>query len=186
MTEWRTLRLREAEERLAGSLRRLSEDRQEVDRQVSKLNREFTPPDARQQRELEEHYRSGAAGRELQELQRRVDRGETTWEDIKSGRTDPERVRAYYRSQGKLRTLMRAAWEGQDLNEFLDEPHDAGHFFAANQKATRLSSEVAEAVSLAAAVWTSVGVPLDAPPDTVSVTVVVCVADVPRAVTVTG
>lgn len=141
MTEWMTPRLREAEERLASSMRQLSGVRQEVDQQVTRLNREFTPPDARQQRELEAHYRSGSAGRELLELQRRVDRGETTWEDIRAGRADPQWVRAYYRHQGKLRTLMRAAWEGQDLTEFLDEQHDAGHYFAANQKGTRTSGE---------------------------------------------
>ncbi|HYS41883.1 MAG TPA: hypothetical protein VEO01_40215 [Pseudonocardiaceae bacterium] len=116
---------------MAESTAQFNQVRGEVEAELNRAREEFAPLNAQQLDALAEHYRSGAAGPELRDLQRRVDLGETTWDDIKTGRADPPLVQAYLRSQSKLGQLVKAGSEGRDMDEFFEEQHRLGHHFAA-------------------------------------------------------
>jgi hypothetical protein len=98
---------------------------------MDKVAKEFQPMTPEQEEELTKSYRSGAAGPELRDLQGRVDRGEVTWEAIKSGTAEPELVAKYIRSQAKLGQLVTAAAQGKDMDKFFEEQHRLGNHFAA-------------------------------------------------------
>lgn len=87
--------------------------------QLAKARDTYPPLTQDQREQLEEHYRSGKAGKDLQELQSMVDRGLVTWEAIESGKADPELTEKYYGAMGQARTYLQAAIEGRDINEFL-------------------------------------------------------------------
>ncbi|HWE91407.1 MAG TPA: hypothetical protein VG317_18245 [Pseudonocardiaceae bacterium] len=117
-------------QRMADASAEFDQARGEVAAEIERAQEQFRPPTDAQERALTEHYRSGAAGPAMRDLQRRVDRGETTWDDIKSGRAEPELVQSYLNSQSKLGSMIKAASEGQDLDEFLAEQHEMGNKFA--------------------------------------------------------
>jgi hypothetical protein len=105
--------------------------RGQVSAELDQMRREFPPLTEAQEGELKKRYRSGAAGPLLRDLQRRVDLGETTWQAIKAGTAPPELTQAYLNSQSKLGQLIKAAADGEDMDESFAEQHRLGHYFAA-------------------------------------------------------
>jgi hypothetical protein len=99
----------------------------EFGQQLAKARQDYPPLTKDQRAQLEAHYRSGKAGKDLQELQAMVDRGQVTWDAIESGKADPELTEKYYGAMGQAKTYLQAAVEGRDINEFLpksDRPDD--------------------------------------------------------------
>jgi hypothetical protein len=81
-------------------------------------------------RQIEEHARSGAAPKELRELQRRVDAGELSWNDIASGRhlDDPRVQGALSSGVEGMRQAYTLIQEGQDLDEIVEEGRPPSRF----------------------------------------------------------
>ncbi|HEX4223742.1 MAG TPA: hypothetical protein VHZ97_15350 [Pseudonocardiaceae bacterium] len=121
--------------RMAEANAQFEQVRGEVTAEMDKVAKEFQPMTPEQEEELTKSYRSGAAGPELRDLQGRVDRGEVTWEAIKSGTAEPELVAKYIRSQAKLGQLVTAAAAGKDMDKFFEEQHRLGNHFAATAPA---------------------------------------------------
>lgn len=71
---------------------------------------------------IEEHARSGAAPRQLRELQRRIDDGELSWADIASGQhlDDPQVRDALSPGVAGMRQAYTMIEEGQDLDEIVE------------------------------------------------------------------
>lgn len=116
---WRTPQMQEA-------LARLEEAEVALDRAVVNAKQlEQQIPKTRLSEEnirlIEEHARSGAAPRQLRELQDRIDRGELSWEDIASGRLmdDPSVRAALDPGVTGMRQAYAAIQEGQELDEII-------------------------------------------------------------------
>lgn len=122
--------LRAAAARMAQARAEFEAVNAEVRTEIATVAEEFAPLTGEQEEELAEHYRSGEAGPVLRDLQARVDRGDTTWDAIKSGHAEPpELTEKYVESQTKLGRALKAASEGRDMKEFLDEEHRQGHYY---------------------------------------------------------
>jgi hypothetical protein len=91
----------------------------QVEQQVPKT--QLSEEDIRQ---IEEHARGADAPRELRELQRRIDAGELSWEDIASGRhqDDPTVQAALSPAVDGMHQAYTMIQEGQDLDEIIESP----------------------------------------------------------------
>jgi hypothetical protein len=94
-------------------------DAKQVEQQVPKT--QLSEEDIRQ---IEEHARGADAPRELRELQRRIDAGELSWEDIASGRhlDDPSVQAALSPGTDGMHQAYTMIQEGQDLDEIIESP----------------------------------------------------------------
>jgi hypothetical protein len=117
---WQTPQLREALARLEYAevgLDRAIVSAKQVSRQVpsSRLSEEDV-------RQIEEFARGGNAPKGLRELQRRIDDGELSWQDIADGRhlDDPEVRAALATGVGGMQRAYAAIQEGHDLDDIIE------------------------------------------------------------------
>ncbi|PRY63178.1 hypothetical protein BCF74_1029 [Knoellia remsis] len=114
--------LRQQESAIDGILSKVAEANDLMARARAELDAEAD--DSRADREQEEkEARTGALGRERQELQRRLDRNETTWAEVMSGRDEHPSAVAY---RGQVGDGLRAIVEEEtakdpELREALDQ-----------------------------------------------------------------
>lgn len=119
MTDWMPPRLRELDRLFQQSVADLKAVRDELVKETEEAREAFPPLNEEQEEELADHYRSGDAGEAMADIQRRVDAGEFTWDDVKFGRVDQEVSDSYFTSLRGLGPMMRAANDGEDLDEYL-------------------------------------------------------------------
>ncbi len=94
-------------------------DAKQVEQQVPKT--QLSEEDIRQ---IEEHARGADAPRELRELQRRIDAGELSWQDIASGHhlNDSSVQAALSPGVDGMHQAYTMIQEGQDLDEIIESP----------------------------------------------------------------
>lgn len=117
---WQTPEIREALARLEDAevgLDRAIVAAKQVSRQIpaSRLSEEDI-------RQIEEYARGGEAPRALRELQRRIDDGDLSWEDIAGGRhlDDPQVRAALATGVGGMRRAYTAIQEGEDVDDIIE------------------------------------------------------------------
>lgn len=73
-------------------------------------------------RQIEQHARSSAAPQELRELQKRIDRGDLSWNDISSGRflDDPQVRSALQHGVHGMTAAYTMIQEGQDFDDIIE------------------------------------------------------------------
>lgn len=111
---FRALR-QQIDEQLA-EVRRVTRETREQNEQAQRQHRSLTEDDWRR---LAAQARSGRAGPEFQEIQRRIDRGEFTWEDVFTGRAPEDVVAEFRRTVGPMRTIAEAADEDMEPEDFV-------------------------------------------------------------------
>lgn len=116
---WQTPEIREALAKLEDAevdLDRAILEAKQVERQIPET--QLSEQDIRQ---IEEYARSGQAPRELRELQRRIDDGELSWQDIASGRhlDDPEVRAALSTGVEGMRQAYTLIQEDQELDDIV-------------------------------------------------------------------
>ncbi|EFV14226.1 hypothetical protein [Segniliparus rugosus] len=113
--------IQEAGERSAQCRETISQSRAQLDK--LRAGRPRLSPE--QEREMAELYRSGGAGPAMARIQRRIDEGEFTWDDLDNGRVAPEIAREYNRAfpalpdQAVVQNLSSAMQSGLSFEEFL-------------------------------------------------------------------
>lgn len=116
---WQSPEIREALAKLEDAEVALDQailEAKQVERQVPKT--QLSEEDIRR---IEEFARSGDAPRELRELQRRVDDGDLSWQDIAAGRhlDDPQVRAALSTGVDGMRQAYSLIQEGQDLDDIV-------------------------------------------------------------------
>ncbi|HEV2783152.1 MAG TPA: hypothetical protein VGX25_27535 [Actinophytocola sp.] len=118
---WRTPQITEA-------LARLEEAEVALDRAIVEAKRvERETPKTKLSEEdiqlIEEHARSAEAPRELRELQRRIDDGELSWEDVAAGRRldDPQVRAALSTGVEGMRQAYTMIQEGHELDDIIEQ-----------------------------------------------------------------
>jgi hypothetical protein len=119
MADWMPSRLRDLDARFQQSVADLTAAQRAVTHEIEKAREEFPPLNEEQEEELAEHYRSGDAGEAMADIQERVDAGEFTWNDVRLGKVDEEVIETYAASLQGVGPMLRAASDGEDLDEYL-------------------------------------------------------------------
>ena len=117
-------RLAQLEERYQAGVAEFRKASREFEQTLAAVRQKYPPMTQKQREDLAEHYRSGAAGERMREIQAKVDRGEVTWDEIESGSADPELTRDYYQSFEEGGRLLRAAANGEPIENYLDQYPD--------------------------------------------------------------
>lgn len=117
-------RLAQLEERYQAGVAEFRRASREFEQSLAAVRQKYPPMTQKQREDLAEHYRSGAAGDQLREIQAKVDRGEITWDQIESGTVDPELTRAYYQSFEEGGRLLKAAVDGEPIEDYLPQYTD--------------------------------------------------------------
>lgn len=120
--------LEEARARLRASSEHLVDTVSQAQRDIDKaatVHQEEMNKDRVDER-FEEAIRAGRAGRDIQRIQARVDRGEFTWEEALTGRVDDEAVtNAIWRSMTPLKIAIdRGAIGSEGTHQPDDRPDD--------------------------------------------------------------
>ncbi|MDA3643163.1 hypothetical protein LZ318_19175 [Saccharopolyspora indica] len=107
----------------------LLDESERVAAEVAQVDRTVPGITDQEMAEIEAYARSRQAPQELQELQRRVDAGEFSWNDVRSGvaMQDPAVVQALSSGVPNLQEAYTALREGQDVEDVIAsrQPRDA-------------------------------------------------------------
>lgn len=122
MNDWKTPEVREAEalfEEALSNAERLAARADEMNASLSesKLSQEQTE-------QIEQLVRSGEAPEEISALQRRVDEGELSWDDVSSGRA--------LHDDGVQQAFAAGVPNMQQAKELIDEGHEVGDIVEAD------------------------------------------------------
>lgn len=90
-------------------------------------HRSLTPRD---RQHLEDAARSGEAGDDVRELQRRIDRGEFTWDQLFGGTAPDDAVEVWQAEIAPLRDVAAAADDDVTVEEFLADLNQRGRGFS--------------------------------------------------------
>lgn len=134
-------RLQQLEERYQEGVAQFKKASTELEKTLSTVRQKYPPLTAKQSAELADHYRSGAAGATLREIQEKVDRGELTWDQVEQGTADPRLTDAYWKSFGNGAALLKAAADGEPIENHLPrytdndvEPEGAGRSSSGHER----------------------------------------------------
>jgi hypothetical protein len=117
-------RLARLEERYQQGVAEFKKASAELAKTLETMRQKYPPMTAKQRADLAEHYRSGAAGPQLREIQQKVDAGELTWEQVARGTADPRLTEAYWSSFGDGGMLLKAAADGEPIEDYLPDYTD--------------------------------------------------------------